>query len=656
MSLTFALQALLVRHETYVAEAEEERRKTEHIVDKLERDKRALEAANARTIEENRYLLDQLEELNNNASNSDAQIVSLNATLQSTQRELDKFASLTEQTAQLEAQISAMEAEQAELHGELLSKKEESQTAAQRWKSAERKVAALLEQLDRIEKELAEERQRHAEITTRLDRRRMIEKELKTTVSAAGTPSTTGKDSSGSTVVSSFVKDILQDNANLQMGILELREMLMGSNQEVENLRERMMSHRPVEPDSATNSEEPLSAELLQTPTAEAPDFHVHHHYHAAPEPASRKAKNQIQRRVSRKRLVSSPGFRTPLKHEPSVVFSSNNGYGRSTTPDSSAAILSQTSVTIPPSRGYFAQRRDSTESSNAPFSAVQSSVPDSPASTYRDHSVFDTDGLSSSRPTSAASTDLDTLDFRPRHFQRLSDVSVRSLDPPPWTSAAPSASQFHAGKTNETPSTVADRPALDHSTIFEEPDEASAQQHHTLDEDDVTVGRNQKSSRVAGRGLHRASSVESMLSVRGVDIPQLRTRQSQLLQSTRGSLAASVASVGPVTSSTSAVGRSSKGTKHYDSSNYNRLLLANASNANSTTKPQAATMGGTIGKKLGGWMSGKWGVAPTTAGSDVSSVKSNGGQESKKASRPLSTHVEAEEINNVLLQEALEG
>ena len=656
MSLTFALQALLVRHENYVAEAEEERRKTDHIVDKLERDRRALEAANARTIEENRYLLDQLEELNNNASNSDAQIVSLNATLQSTQRELDKFASMAEQTAQLEAQISAMEAEQAELHGELLSKNEESQTAAQRWKSAERKVAALLEHLDRIEKELADERQRHAEITTRLDRRRMIEKELKTTVSAAGTPSTTGKDSSGSTVVSSFVKDILQDNANLQMGILELREMLMGSNQEVESLRERMMSHRPVEPDSATNSEEPLSAELLKTPTAEAPDFHVHHHYHAAPEPSPRKAKNQIQRRVSKKRLVSSPGFRTPLKHEPSSVPPSYNAYGRPPNSDSSAAVLSQTSVTIPtPSRGYFAHRRDSTESSNALFSAIQSSVPDSPASTYRDQSVFDTDGLSSSRPTSAASTDLDTLDFRPRHFQRLSDVSVRSLDPP-WASAAPSASRSYAGKTNETSGTVADRPALDHSTIFEEPDEASAQQHHTLDEHDVTVGRNPKPSIAPGGRLHRASSAESMLSVRGVDIPQLRTRQSQLLQSTRGSLATSVASVGPVTSSTSAVGRSSKGAKHYDSSNYNRLLLANASVASSNTKPQAAKTGGTIGKKLGGWMSGKWGVAPTSAGSDVSSTKSNGGQESKKASRPLSTHVEAEEINNALLQEALEG
>lgn len=655
MSLIFALQALLVRHETYVAEAEEERRKTGHIVEKLERDKRVLEATNARTIEENRYLLDQLEELNNNVSNSDAQIVSLNATLQSTQREMDKFASLAKQTVQLEAQISAMEAEQAELQAELLSRSEESQTAAQRWKSAERKASALSEQVDRMEKELAEERQRHTEITARLDRRRMIEKELKPTLSSAGAPSTSGRDASGSTVVSSFVKDILQDNANLQMGILELREMLMGSNEEVENLRGRMMLHRPVEPDTAPNSEEPLSTELLKTPTAEAPDFHVHHHYHAAPEPAPRKAKNPIQRRVSKKRLVSSPGFRTPLKHEASMMLPTSNAYGQPTTADPTATILSQTAMTIPTSRGYFAPRRDSTPSSNAPFSAVQSSVPGSPASTYRDQSVFDTDGLSSSRPTSAASTDLDTLEFRPRHFKRPSDVSVRSLDSP-WTSGPPIVSRPHPGKMNESSSTMADRPALDHSTILEEPDEARALQHRIVDEGDVTVGRTDKSSTAPGRRLHRASSAESMLSVRGVDIPQLRTRQSQLLQSARGSLATSMASVGPVTSSTSAVGRSSKGAKYYDSSNYNRLLLANATNANSTTKPQAAKTGGTIGKKLGGWMSGKWGVAPTASGSARPTAKSNVGQESKKASRPLSTHVEAEEINNALLQEALEG
>ena len=78
MGLTFALQALLARHEAYMVEAEEERRKMGASVDKLESDKKELEASNARTIEENRYLLDQLEELNNTVSDADGQIVSLN--------------------------------------------------------------------------------------------------------------------------------------------------------------------------------------------------------------------------------------------------------------------------------------------------------------------------------------------------------------------------------------------------------------------------------------------------------------------------------------------------------------------------------------------------------------------------------------------------
>ena len=91
MTLTFALQALLVRHEAYMAEAEEQRRKMDATVDRLEEEKKALEAKNARTIQENRYLLDQLEDLNKSVSDADTQISSLNTTLQSTMKELDRL-------------------------------------------------------------------------------------------------------------------------------------------------------------------------------------------------------------------------------------------------------------------------------------------------------------------------------------------------------------------------------------------------------------------------------------------------------------------------------------------------------------------------------------------------------------------------------------
>ncbi len=59
-SLTFALQALLHRHESYMAEAEEDRRKLHDNIETLEREKREVEAQNARIVEENRNLLDEL--------------------------------------------------------------------------------------------------------------------------------------------------------------------------------------------------------------------------------------------------------------------------------------------------------------------------------------------------------------------------------------------------------------------------------------------------------------------------------------------------------------------------------------------------------------------------------------------------------------------
>ena len=63
MPLTFALQALLLRHEAYVADSERERHQMMDTIERLESEKLALEAKNAQTIKANRDLLDQLEQL-----------------------------------------------------------------------------------------------------------------------------------------------------------------------------------------------------------------------------------------------------------------------------------------------------------------------------------------------------------------------------------------------------------------------------------------------------------------------------------------------------------------------------------------------------------------------------------------------------------------
>ncbi|KAJ4337752.1 hypothetical protein N0V87_004500 [Didymella glomerata] len=229
-------QALLVRHEAYVADSERERRQMMANIERLESEKLELEAKNARTIKENRNLLDQLEQLNESVCSSDAQIQALQDTLRSTEDELQRLASLTARTQLLEAQLFDLEREQSRLQHNLDTKTIEERTAMQRWQKAERTLGDLQDQIDRIEREAREERDRHVEVVARMERRMAVEGELG--AAAARLKAKAGQEKGGSTVVSHFVKDILLDNANLQHGILELREMLVNSNEEVERLRD----------------------------------------------------------------------------------------------------------------------------------------------------------------------------------------------------------------------------------------------------------------------------------------------------------------------------------------------------------------------------------------------------------------------------------
>ena len=674
-----------------MADAEAERQKMGASVDRLEVEKRELEATNAKTIEENRYLLDQLEELNSTVSNSDAQILSMNSTLQATRKELERLTVLAAQTSNLEIQIASLELEQANLQDRLVFKEEEERTAVQRWKGAERTILALQEQIDRIEREAREEHSRHLDVVARFERRRAVELELG---SAAGrlkgaAAATALGNENGSTVVSHFVKDILQDNANLQLGVVELREMLMGSNEEVENLREQMLLHQPVpekstilppnlEVSDAQQSPEgsdslSLNKEVTMTPKEAKSDLHVHHHYHAAPE------KPLGQRRPKKRRNITSPGFRTPRSGSQTPRMS-NNEITRFT-PTSADTILSQTSATIPPTSQASHPYRWSTQSTQA-----SSSVPSSPRSTFRCPSVFDTmDDALDSRPTTPGSTILGSPAFQPRHFKgRGSDVSTRSLSnhasSPLQSNATQSSSSSlqDAGqerKDDESENTAF--PLLEHSTILEEPEDDAAKSSSSATDPNTqpTLDDNYIPLPQIRPRLNRASSHESILSTHDLNIPKLhRTKRPQIL-ATQGlnllqtSLSSSTASIGPITSSTAAVGRPSNRTKGYSSSNYNRLLL---SATNSSTAPsgmenvtaEKSTI--TIGKRVGGWMLGKWGVAPAPQplrakdalnavvvdDERATAVEVNG----KRTGDRLSTHVEAESVDKMLLQESLEG
>jgi DNA repair exonuclease SbcCD ATPase subunit len=213
MPLTFALQALLVRHEAYVADSERERKHMIQTIETLEKGKMELEAKNAETIKANRDLLDQLEQLNGTAAESDTHIQALEDTLRSTEAELERLSSLAARTQLLERQLIDLEREQSQLQSSLDAKSVDERTAIQRWKVAERTIIDLQDQIDRIEREAREERQRHVEVVARMERRMAVEGELST--AAARLKAKAGHDKGGGTnVVSHFVKDILHDNAN----------------------------------------------------------------------------------------------------------------------------------------------------------------------------------------------------------------------------------------------------------------------------------------------------------------------------------------------------------------------------------------------------------------------------------------------------------
>ena len=392
--LTFALQALLSRHESYIAESEEERRKIASMMSQLEGDKRSLEAENARVAQENKELLDQLEGMNTQIADSGAHINSLTAMLSSAQFENKKLAALASKAAELEGQLTAMEIGQASLQEELTTTKQDERSAVHRWKDAVTRLRNLDDQIQHIEKETRNERQRHIEIVGQMERRRLVEKELESAagrLKGAAAANTFGRDKNGTNAISHFVRDILQDNANLQAGMLELRELLQTSNEEVQNLRERVLEHQPMLSDQELEPVSLMKEFAQNRPKAIPREVHVHHHYHAK---ITAKEKGSSFRRLPRRRgLVSlssnsSTGCQTPLP-----------GHGLNVTG------MSRPSLRV---------NRWSTQSSATDCSAA-SSGPSSPYSDRRSISIFDRidTGFESSRPSSPDSAGLTSPRFQ---------------------------------------------------------------------------------------------------------------------------------------------------------------------------------------------------------------------------------------------------
>ncbi|KAH9823732.1 hypothetical protein Tdes44962_MAKER04476 [Teratosphaeria destructans] len=620
-------QALLLRHETYVKDSERERKAMTAHIETLEEEKHQLEEKNASAIEENRGLLDQLETVNNAVAESDAQVTNLQATLLSTQQELHKLSGLAARAERLEQQLADFEREQVLCQKSLCDKEQSEKDALRRWREAERKLGDLQEQLERIENEAHAERERHVEVLGRMERRHAVEKELG---SAAGrlqgaAAAKTSREAGGTNVVSHFVKDILQDNANLQMGIVELREMLQNSNDEVENLRKQMVEHQvadgDVDGDDATEPRRlPTRTDLRQEmQRAKSQELHVHHHYHA-PAPVS---KTSVIRRPKKKRYGAlNSGHFTPPTSGYSTPRSSVS-YG---TPSSAATILNHTSVSVPQSTR--SRNRLSTQSMQSNYSMLSSSGPSSPqSSTNHTPSIFDRGysdaGQESSRPTTPDTEDSGSPYFTPMHSKRPSASSFRTFSAPTVHRRGISPGAGHR-LSDATFATSLDAALMSteqpHDVIPEETEGEWQDENPNIDsnapnsdlasplsDDLLEPVHNRPYYRSSPR---RAASHESLMSVHGMDIHTIKPRPSQLLAraGTRSFTSQAVVSDAFAQAGSAAMSRPSDSGMS--------LLSGMAAERRLVSKPSMTS-------KMGGWLVGRWGATPTKSDDGKSTTSS---------------------------------
>jgi predicted nucleic acid-binding Zn-ribbon protein len=602
--LTFILKALLIRHEDYVANSERERHQMTKTIEALEKEKEELEQRNAETIKANRDLLNQLEQLNAAVATSDSQVQALTDTLQSAEDEIYRLATLAARAQSLEQQLIELEREQAALQGEFEAKIGDERTAVQRWRRAEKTIGDLQDQIDRIEAEARAERERHEDIVARMERRMAVSGELATVGDRSKAKA--GQEKGASTVVSHFVKDILVDNAHLQHGIVELRQLLQSSNEEVELLREQLQAHQPVS-GSVEHAPAPvnLKNELATEPTVNQ-ELHIHHHYHG-PAPKKENTKAHVQRRTRKKRISLTPGNLVPLLP-----------------PDASstAAILSQTSVTVPPN-----MQRWSNATTLAP-----SSMPGSPLSMSHRGSIYDrvfSDApYDSSRPTSPSdSLHITSPVFAPQQSQdsllRHQKRKSQSLKPPSLSTIRSSSSPISL-TTKSSPATAIVSaasppdslsndifllsPAL--NSVIPEESEETADLEMPNHEADFDLGEALSPTTSRRPALRRAASHESLISVSGMDIHTLQSRPSQLLFSTSPRLASpsSGHSTQPVLTPWTATAAAHMSRAEFDSSTFNKSLLYGSL----VNKKRGVSPPKSIGKKVGGWVFGKWGAAPS--------------------------------------------
>src|ERR1700733_5632290 len=122
-------KALLARHEACMEDARKEREQFTMQVTELEDRNRELEHENSTTIDDNRKLLNTLEDLNRQVSQGDVKMRNVTVDLDDTRAELDRVTARAARLEILEAQLALFEGEQEELRRSLASSREEELAA-----------------------------------------------------------------------------------------------------------------------------------------------------------------------------------------------------------------------------------------------------------------------------------------------------------------------------------------------------------------------------------------------------------------------------------------------------------------------------------------------------------------------------------------------
>lgn len=523
-------QALLARHEAYMADAERERRGLNDRIERLQMDKHELEVENANKIEENRSLLEQLEALNNTLCDSDVKIKTLESSLLSSQQAVRRLEAAASRAEDAERHLAALEEETDKLLNELRNSKDDTRTHIQRFKEAQRGIMDMQDQLERIEDEARQERERHAETVGRMERQREIEKQLDTAagrLKGAAATKSLQEQKHGSQIVGHFVRDLLQDNANLQLGIAELREMLMDSNDEIQSLRDQLAQHRPL-PHDYTSAASTMRAELepVLDRSSLSQELHIHHHYHATPKQEHRKPK--------KKRRGLLPGVLTPPATSTPSSPRQSGGWGLTSSP-TAPALLCRTSEggTTP----TLSKPRCIWKQGSQPASDFSSSVPSSPRAYHQ--RVFDSGYNDSDAVTSPTSSSFDPLSptWRPAHSKRQSVSSTHSfqslamslLDQAPDTPPLgnPAVHPNYAGDTiDEEDEDDQSLPPLRHAS----PPGVTIESATPVEESPVEDASACLHEAAPPRRLQRVSSHESIMSLTGgLDIHTLKSRPSQM-------------------------------------------------------------------------------------------------------------------------------